>query len=363
MFRVTMLPARHGDSLWVEYGRRKVRRVLIDGGPEAAYPAIHDRVLALPAGRRRLELVVVTHVDADHVGGVLRLLQDRELGLEIGDVWFNGWRHLRRAPVKADLLGPVQGEMLSAAIRGGRRRWNRAFGGKAVVSTPKGPPPVVELKGGLRVVVLSPTAAGLTRFLPEWEKKVREAGLEPGSAADARAELARRRPKDLLAGAQKPNVVALANREFTEDKSLPNGSSIAFLLEYDGVRVVCAGDAHPGVLLDGLQRYWKHQGGKGEVAALKVSHHGSGGSTSPELLKSLQAKKYLISTDGKYYCHPDPEGVARIVRLGRADKGVELYFNYASEFTKPWADPKLCAAHKYQAVYPASGESGLTVEL
>src|SRR5512143_1622055 len=92
--RVEMLPALHGDCLLVEYGdARRTRRVLIDGGPIGAYAALEDRLDGLPGGDRRFELIVLSHVDTDHIDGVVRLFANPPpWKFVVGDVWFNGWR-------------------------------------------------------------------------------------------------------------------------------------------------------------------------------------------------------------------------------------------------------------------------------
>jgi glyoxylase-like metal-dependent hydrolase (beta-lactamase superfamily II) len=72
MLRVVLLPANHGGCIWLEYGDSGApQRVMIDGGPPYAWPKIKAR---LPADGCRFELLVVTHIDADHIGGVLEML-------------------------------------------------------------------------------------------------------------------------------------------------------------------------------------------------------------------------------------------------------------------------------------------------
>ena len=97
--RIEMLPALHGDCLVVEYGdAKRTRRLLIDGGPIGAWPALQARVAALPAGDRRFELVVMSHVDTDHVEGLVRLFAPPPpWPFVVDQVWFNGWRHLDAA--------------------------------------------------------------------------------------------------------------------------------------------------------------------------------------------------------------------------------------------------------------------------
>ncbi|MBP9118924.1 MAG: hypothetical protein KBF58_12715, partial [Methyloversatilis sp.] len=96
--RIEMLPALHGDCLLVEYGdARRTRRVLIDGGPIGAFGALQARFDALPPGNRRFELVVLSHVDTDHIDGLVKLFaQPVPWPFVVRDVWFNGWRHLER---------------------------------------------------------------------------------------------------------------------------------------------------------------------------------------------------------------------------------------------------------------------------
>ena len=117
MLKIEMLPARNGDALWIEYGdAESPRRIIVDGGTEGSFEdGLRARIESLPAGERRFELLVVTHVDSDHIAGVLELVRDDALGATYGDVWFNAWRHL---PATVEELGPVEGELLTRAADG-----------------------------------------------------------------------------------------------------------------------------------------------------------------------------------------------------------------------------------------------------
>ena len=78
MLSIEMLPARHGDCLWIEYAEGvsdRTRRILVDGGPGFAYGALRARIEQLPLAEREFELVVVTHIDADHIEGIIRANQ------------------------------------------------------------------------------------------------------------------------------------------------------------------------------------------------------------------------------------------------------------------------------------------------
>src|SRR5215469_1306523 len=178
MFTVEMLAAEQGDAVWIEYGaRNSVHRVLIDAGTPSSAAAIKQRIERLPRAQRRFDLLVVTHVDTDHIGGVLKLLAERPAGLAFDDVWFNAWRHIDR--VDSSRLGPIDGEILSTALDKLGWRWNAAFDGRAVMVEAAGAPPSKRLRGGMKLTVLSPGQQQLARLRANWRSVIRAAGLDP----------------------------------------------------------------------------------------------------------------------------------------------------------------------------------------
>lgn len=109
------LNARQGDAIWVRWGAG--RQILIDMGTLETGVQLADRLRDLPEDRRQFELLVVTHVDGDHIGGVLSCVSDPAepvQGLSFKDVWFNGFEHLSgQTPalegVRLEPMGGAQG--------------------------------------------------------------------------------------------------------------------------------------------------------------------------------------------------------------------------------------------------------------
>jgi len=362
IFTIELLPARHGDAIWIEYGDPAApHRILIDGGArKATRDTISDLIAQRidPAASPDFELIVLTHIDADHITGLLNLLEDRSVPLRPRDVWFNGWEHM-----PDDLLGAEQAERLSKAIRERGLPWNAAFAGHAVrldgtYDDPYlAPLPAITLPGGMRLTLLSPTYKTLADLKPKWKEEVEAAGLVPGGGPPPE------RPDDLLGGAAKPlDPDTDAMERFSPDPSKANAGSIAFLAEFEGRSALLTGDAHApvleasiGVLLGSRQME------KLAVDVFKVPHHGSKYNLSPGLLKLVDTRRYLFSTDGSSRSHhPDRVAVSRIVTMKR---GASLEFNYETDYSRPWADRRLRNRYGYDVVVPGPQERWLTIRL
>lgn len=365
MYGVTMLPAAHGDSLLIEYGQAEApRRVLIDGGPASTYDTLKSTLGLAP----KLELLVVSHVDGDHIEGIVKLLGDINMTKNIGEIWFNAWKHLPANP--RDQLGPVQGEYLSALIQERKLRWNTKFDGNAIQTPEDGELPCVTLPGGMELTILSPTPAQLLKLRRVWAREVAKAGLDPDNPQAALSKLEqdkRLRPSDAL-GSDTLDLDALAATPFDPGLTDANCSSIAFLAEYQcsgsGKKVGCLflADADAEVIKQSLRRLCKQRGVSAiEVEAVKVSHHGSKNNTSLELLKYIKSSKFLVSTNGATFKHPDHPTIARIIR-GGGDTPTIL-FNYRSKFNEVWSDRDIQRREKYTAFYQDNQIHGARIEL
>lgn len=65
-------------------------RILIDCGPPSTYRELERRLSDLPPQQRRIDLLVLTHVDEDRIGAAIPLLERGSIDIEFGDIWFNG---------------------------------------------------------------------------------------------------------------------------------------------------------------------------------------------------------------------------------------------------------------------------------
>lgn len=352
-FNITMLPAGHGDSLWIEYGHKGggTSRVLVDCGTTASYPHLKARILKVPQAERHFDLFLMSHIDSDHIGGALPFLNDvNALGVRFDDVWFNGHMHLK----SMRLSSVRQGEVFSGLIGEKKLAWNAWRKGGAIVRADNAAPSLT-LRGGMKITLLSPTRAKLVGLADEWDKVL--------AAKSTEADEALAHSRAVETSEDVPWLADVKNRPFNEDAAAPNGSSIAVLAEFAGKRVLFGADAHPSLLEQAIQTLLRASGSakKLRLDAFKVSHHGSQNNLSPALLQLIDCRHYLVSTNGAVFSHPDRVAIARIIQNGGPQP--HLWFNYRSADNEVWAKPAMQSKYHYTATYAATVDPGLRFSL
>jgi hypothetical protein len=361
--QIEMLLAAHGDCLWVEYGdAQRTRRLLIDGGPIGTYESLAAKIDSLEAGATTFETIVLTHVDTDHVDGLVRLFAHKknEWKFSTKDVWFNGWKHLDETA-----FGGNQGEFFSALIvnRLGENAWNKKFDGKTIVVPDEGALPTVSLAGGFQVTLLSPTPKKLKRMKTAWKKDVKS--FAAGDLEQAWAALAKQ--KKYLPGAlhfgSTEEINAALDKQAKPDNAAANGASIAFLAEFGGMSALFLGDAHADAVISSLERLLAERGEERLVVdVVKVAHHGSKANVNDALLALIESPHWLISSSGAQFKHPDEEAIKRIIARSNHPRPT-LHFNYRTQFNQMWDDDDLRDELSYDTVYNESDSEPLALRL
>ena len=302
MFQVRMIQAEFGDCFVLEYGTATARRfLLVDGGPPATYDDhLESELEAISAAGHGLDLVMLSHVDNDHVVGLLDLLarlRTEEAAdptgarrfLRVDGLWHNSFTQtidadgdlgprLRTAVNSAASVlaveaaqGVAEGSALRLAARALGIPINPGFPNDLICADDH-PAPVV--LGNLSLTIVGPTRANLDELRTKWE-----AWLEAHEEAVADGD---------------PNVLA------NSDRSIPNLSSLMVLAEADGKSLLLTGDGRSDHLLQGLAQVGRlDAAGKCHVDVLKVAHHGSDRNATRTFFRKVTADRYLISANGK----------------------------------------------------------------
>ncbi len=255
--RVRALQAEDGDAIWIEWDGHP--RILVDAGRASTGRAIRAQVNT-PEGPAGADLVILTHIDADHIAGAFPLWEDTEPGVAFGtsEVWFNSREQLGppedvEPPEGESLVRSVpQALALEELIEG--RGWNAAANRGAIAAGQ-------EAKlDDTHITVLGPTLEQLADLIPEWTTEVAKLTRRAGSRLAAE--------KSVDAPAVPTSVEELTNLAKSGaalSTNAANTASIVALVERDVAgdtyRVFLTGDASE----EGLREAIRSHGGSGPL--------------------------------------------------------------------------------------------------
>ena len=340
-----MLPASEGDCLILSYGPDEpgLRHVLIDGGRKGTWPRLEEALRAIADAGQSVELMLLSHIDADHIDGLLKLAEVAHLPLTPKQVWYNSFDHLKALvpPGQLQPQGFRAADAYTKVLKAKGWALNEEFGGKAIfVEETPGPFDFA----GLTLTLISPAKRKLSKLWIDWQKWRNGKGLQPQGSRPMPAAL---------------DVDALS-KPSAKDSTAPNGSSIALIAEYDGRTVLLGADAHPDVLEATLGTL----GGGAPLALdlVKLPHHGSRANVTEALIRVIDCSRFAISTSGAVFGHPDPEAISRILKFGSAANKT-FYFNYRSDRTAPWDNAALKAKWNYECVFRDPQQPVLTIDI
>jgi beta-lactamase superfamily II metal-dependent hydrolase len=301
VIKLHVVQAEFGDCFILESkSGNESTTILIDGGPYQTFknhlkPALQKLLL-----NRNIDLMILSHIDNDHIIGLLDLLVEiknqrvrgtKEL-IKISKMWHNSFKNLLLLPDEPMQLlanifqarslverknileslimkGFQQGTDLTKLLKSLKIPINQGFG------------EVIEIEDNVKFVrlkninlhILGPTRKNLEKLRNEWKDWY---------------------TKKQQTGKTEPILIQIL------DKSVPNLASIMFLAEIKNRKILFTGDGLGHDVVDTLSKNaMLDQGGKFYVDVLKVPHHGSDRNISLEFFNTVIAKYYIISANGR----------------------------------------------------------------
>jgi len=333
MLKIKFHKAFNGDCILLTLvplvGEEK--RILIDGGISSTYKSgkkgkdkPEDGALKILTEQLRdegkvIDLLILTHVDDDHIAGILKWFESDSKAYElIKEVWFNSgaliaeyFNTVENPDLDPEFKFPNSATDTSIlqGIRFGKYIDEKGIWKKEVLIQGKD-----KIWNNAEFKFLSPNENKMERLLKEWKKE------DPALDTSLKIEDYKVSIENLISG-----------DTFEEDEAFPNGSSIAFIFTYENHNYLFLGDSHPSVIVEGLSNRGFSKKNPLESEMVKLSHHGSKGNTNIELLEMIDSSLYIVSTNGRSHLHPHKQLLARLINC---KQGCTIYFNYKERMDK-----------------------------
>ncbi|HKQ69692.1 MAG TPA: MBL fold metallo-hydrolase [Polyangiaceae bacterium] len=378
--KITVFQSDKGDCLLVE---SQDERMLVDGGMGVSYS---DHVAPF-MGRLReagkvLDVVYVSHIDDDHIGGVLRMMDDAMAWRvhefqkandnphhkqpdapqppEINAIWHNAFHELVEdnegeiesllaasatilsASLDEALVGQGlrmadlqtskrQAIQLSKRISDGQLGipLNPQFEGKLMMVRDR--KPIFRL-GAADVSVIGPFSEELDTLRGEWnewlkenKKTIRE--LNEKAIADQKKIGTSELERLVLPMAKQAQIFGNIKKV-----TAPNLASLMLFVKEGQKTLLLTGDGHANHVVAGLEHIRALDGqGKIHVDVLKVPHHGSEHNMTKEFARDVTADHYVFCGNG-FSTNPEIS-VVELLFKERMKKAGEFKFSFNSRST------------------------------
>jgi len=314
--------ARKGDCSILHFGTPdEPGLILTDGGPSQVWkPQLKPRLSRIREAQDvdddqplPVDLMMVSHIDDDHINGILELTGElvdaanagEPLPLKIRQLWHNSFDDIIGDTPKellalvtaaygtAGLSGELDSEGFDAAtaqvlasvgqgihLRDDARRLNlpinKSFDGTLVKADEK--TKAVDMGKGLKMTVVGPMKHELLDLQKEHDAFLKKSQKEKKASASLAAFI---------------------------DQSVANLSSIVVLVEAKNKRILLTGDARGDKIMEGLELVGLlPKNGDMHLDVLKVPHHGSDRNMETIFFERVKANHYVFSGNGE---HGNPE--------------------------------------------------------
>lgn len=357
--KLTVFQSDKGDCLLLTGADG--RHVLVDGGMSDSYTKhVSPALELLRKGGEALEVVYVSHIDQDHISGVLQLLEDEaewrafDHHQRRGDtvkrpavprppvikgIFHNAFRDqvegntgsirsllaasaasLLQTGVPSLAHPAEEMEKIATSIPEALRVSQLAAGDALDIplNQPPGSTDPAKLMfagqgvqsfdvGSMRFTLIGPTEAELEKLRDGWQKWL-QVEKNRTTVKNIRTEI-KRRIDDFSAGALGETPFDLGSWNGIPDHegvTVPNIASLMFMVQEKRKRLLLTGDSHQDFILAGLQRTGFMPRGYVHLDVLKVQHHGAAHNMNTDFAQRVSADHYVFCGNGEYG-NPEPE--------------------------------------------------------
>ncbi|HZK93141.1 MAG TPA: MBL fold metallo-hydrolase [Prolixibacteraceae bacterium] len=299
---IKILKAGTGDSILIHH---KKYNIVIDGGNESKY--LLSEIDEIFKNEEILNLLIITHHDDDHIKGIIDLLKhinennyNKDIKF-VEKVIFNSPRLVlgKISKNESNLLSYKQAYEVEELLIRINTEWKQYKEGESIAFE------------DLRIDILSPTIEDLEVY-----------SLQNGVYLTSDNRCDWKSPMSILDKYMDDD---------SQDKSIPNKSSIVIRIECEDKRVLLTGDVTPERLDDIMNKLSTvNEGNPVYFDLVKLPHHGSYRSLSKNILEKISCNNYIVSTNSRKHFLPNKRALMKVLKYSNRfnNQPINFIFNY-----------------------------------
>ncbi|MGB6130126.1 MAG: MBL fold metallo-hydrolase [Psychrilyobacter sp.] len=385
MINLKILPASYGDCFLITIREENsVTNILIDGGLSKTYDDHLKQLLKeLSEKGEKLSLIINTHIDSDHIRGLISLFRENNSKkyIEIDEIWFNGLEQIiQNDPshtaeldtIDEEIINTIikkgyedefqekeeisakEGVSLSGLIDFGKYSHNKVNSGKAITDSLD----KIQLSENISIKIVNPNMDKLSKLELEWleelDKKNFHFSIPKNQQLVTSFEFLISRLKTNYKSFQSKissvdDIELYLSDLSNKDSSTVNESSISFVLEVYDKKFLFLGDAiiknknNCSIIKNLIEEYGENLC----FDLIKVPHHGSNYNITKDFIDMFNAKEYIFSTNSEKFGHPDLDVLANLI-VRKEEK--TFIFNYPIEQAKKIDKENLKEKYQYKVI-------------
>ena len=312
-----------GDAIRIRFfgNDNLYHNIFVDGGTyrgDIYETTLKKEIQDIVQKNEIIDLWIITHIDDDHIGGILRLIKDKTL-LETVDLkrttfWFNYSEFDYDTGVKqTDFKSVSQGILLRNYLKEKATIVERITDASGKINF-----------YGATLTILSPNFAKYEALIKIWENeeiKIRQKQTSKLKSGNGYNDY------NIKINDFDPN-------NFDPDTSTENASSISFLLEFNSKRILLLADSFPQVIIESLERLTYSPANKLSINLMQLPHHGNKRNLSNKLLQLIDCSNFVISANAYNTYHlPNKESLARVIK-NFPDKQLNFFITHKNQLTE-----------------------------
>ena len=303
--KIKFLKAGTGDCIIINHNSKNI---VIDGGNESTY--LISEYYKIKSRNEKVDFLIVTHHDDDHIKGILDLFKEIETRNEeplIINVIFNSPRKILNKIEKikdSNLLSYRQAyELEKYLIHHHNIKWETSLKAKDLESEIN----LIFNDHDLSFKIFSPNIDILEKYASN-----KGAYLTSDYRCDWNSSL---------------STLIKSIDDKSQDTSASNMTSIVLLLAYKDSNYLFTGDVTPNRLSEIIDEI-RDQNESVDFELVKLPHHASYRSINSKILQKLNCKNFIVSTNSEKHYLPNKKAFLKIVNNRKSNELISFFFNY-----------------------------------